>query len=131
MLDRDATQKKGAGDRGAAGVAPCLAALAIVGGSMLASPRSNAVAAEPKRPNIILIFSDDHAYQAISSYGFGLNQTPNIDRLSTSGMRFTRCLTTNSLCGPSRATVLTGKYSHLNGFYHNTCTSNSISSART
>ena len=72
-----------------------------------------------KRPNILFIFSDDHAYQAISAYGFGLNQTPNIDRLAKEGMRFDRCLTTYSLCGPSRACVLTGKYSHLNGFYNN------------
>src|SRR5258708_5746051 len=73
-----------------------------------------------QRPNIVFIFSDDHAYQAVSAYGFGLNQTPNIDRIGAGGMRFDRCLVTNSLCGPSRATVLTGKYSHLNGFYNNT-----------
>ena len=71
------------------------------------------------RPNIVFIFSDDHAYQAISAYGHGLNQTPNIDRIAREGMRFDRCLTTYSLCGPSRACVLTGKYSHLNGFYNN------------
>jgi arylsulfatase A-like enzyme len=72
-----------------------------------------------KRPNIVFIFSDDHAYQAVSAYGHGLNKTPNIDRLAAEGMRFDRCLTTYSLCGPSRACVLTGKYSHLNGFYNN------------
>ena len=77
-------------------------------------------AADPKRPNIVFIFSDDHAYQAVSAYGYGLNQTPNIDRLAKEGMRFDRCLVPNSICGPSRATVLTGKYSHLNGFYNNT-----------
>jgi len=71
------------------------------------------------RPNIVFIFSDDHAYQAVSAYGFGLNKTPNIDRIGAEGMRFERCLVTNSLCGPSRATVLTGKYSHLNHFYNN------------
>lgn len=71
------------------------------------------------RPNILFIFSDDHAYQAISAYGTGLNQTPNIDRLAKEGIRFDRCLTTYSLCGPSRACVLTGKYSHLNGFFNN------------
>ena len=49
-----------------------------------------------------------------------MNQTPNIDRLGKEGMRFDRCLVPNSICGPSRATVLTGKYSHLNGFYNNT-----------
>ena len=77
-------------------------------------------AAEAKRPNIVFIFSDDHAYQAISAYGSKLNKTPNIDRLAKEGMRFDRCLVTNSICGPSRATVLTGKYSHMNGFYNNT-----------
>ncbi len=76
----------------------------------------------PKRPNIVLIFSDDHAFQAISAYNhpLRLNQTPNIDRIARQGVRFDRCLVTNSICGPSRAAVLTGKYSHLNGFYNNT-----------
>jgi arylsulfatase A-like enzyme len=46
--------------------------------------------------------------------------TPNIDRLASEGIRFDRCLVPNSICGPSRATVLTGKYSHSNGFYDNT-----------
>jgi arylsulfatase A-like enzyme len=80
------------------------------------------VAAETGRPNILFIFSDDHAYQAISAYGDPrrLVATPNIDRLAAEGMRFDRCLVTNSICGPSRATVLTGKYSHANGFYNNT-----------
>jgi arylsulfatase A-like enzyme len=72
------------------------------------------------RPNIVFIFSDDHAYQAVSAYGYKLNHTPNIDRIAREGMRFDRCLVTNSLCGPSRACILTGKYSHLNGFYNNT-----------
>ncbi len=82
--------------------------------------RPGAAAEQPaKRPNILLIFSDDHAYQAIGAYNFGLNKTPNIDRLASEGMRFDRCLTTYSLCGPARACVLTGKYSHLNGFFNN------------
>jgi arylsulfatase A-like enzyme len=71
------------------------------------------------RPNILFILCDDHGYQAISAYGSGLNQTPNIDRIAKEGMRFDRCLTTYSLCGPARACILTGKYSHLNGFYNN------------
>ena len=76
----------------------------------------------PKRPNIVFVFSDDHAYQAVSAYGhpLKLNRTPNIDRLAAGGTRFDRCLVPNSICGPSRATVLTGKYSHANGFYNNT-----------
>jgi arylsulfatase A-like enzyme len=77
-------------------------------------------AAEPNRPNIVFILSDDHAYQAISAYGSKLNRTPNIDRLAKEGVRFDRCLVPNSICGPSRATILTGKHSHLNGFYNNT-----------
>ena len=78
-------------------------------------------AADAKRPNIVFIFSDDHAYQAISAYGDPrkLIETPNIDRIGKEGMRLDRCLVTNSICGPSRATVLTGKYSHKNGFYNN------------
>ena len=78
-------------------------------------------AADAKHPNIVFIFSDDHAYQAISAYGDPrkLIETPNIDRLAKEGMRLDRCLVTNSICGPSRATVLTGKYSHKNGFYNN------------
>lgn len=79
-------------------------------------------AAEAKRPNIVFIFSDDHGYQAVSAYNDPrhLNVTPNIDRIAREGMRFDRCLVPNSICGPSRATVLTGKYSHANGFYNNT-----------
>jgi arylsulfatase A-like enzyme len=76
----------------------------------------------PQRPNIIYIMSDDHAYQAISSYGGLLKDlapTPNIDRIAREGMRFNRCLVTNSISGPCRAVVLTGKYSHLNGFIRN------------
>ncbi len=82
-----------------------------------------ALAAEPvKRPNIVFLFSDDHAYQAVSAYGhpLKLNATPNIDRIAKDGVRFDRCLIPNSICGPSRACVLTGKYSHANGFYDNT-----------
>ena len=71
------------------------------------------------RPNIIYIMSDDHAYQAISAYGYGLNHTPNIDQLAEQGMMFTRAFVTNSICGPSRAVMLTGKFSHVNGFMDN------------
>lgn len=78
-------------------------------------------AAPANRPNIVFIFSDDHAWQAVSAYNHALklNQTPNIDRLAKEGMLFERCLVPNSICGPSRATVLTGTYNHINGFYHN------------
>jgi len=69
----------------------------------------------PKRPNIIFIMSDDHAYQAISAYDDRLLETPNIDRIAKMGMLFTNASVTNSICAPSRATILTGKHSHLNG----------------
>lgn len=69
-----------------------------------------------KRPNIIFIFSDDHAYQTISAYGSKLVKTPNIDRIARQGAIFRNALVTNSICGPSRATLLTGKYSHINGY---------------
>jgi len=70
-------------------------------------------------PNILFIFTDDHAAHAISAYGSRINQTPNIDRIAAEGIRFDRCLVTNSLCAPSRAVILTGKLSHLNGIYTN------------
>lgn len=69
----------------------------------------------PKQPNIIFIMSDDHAYQAISAYDNRLLETPNIDRIAKMGMLFTNASVTNSICAPSRATILTGKHSHLNG----------------
>ena len=69
----------------------------------------------PARPNILFIMSDDHAAHAISAYGSAINQTPNIDRIATGGMRLDNCFCTNSICSPSRATILTGLYSHLNG----------------
>ncbi|MGG1519714.1 sulfatase [Paenibacillus oryzisoli] len=68
-----------------------------------------------KRPNIIYIMSDDHAAHAISAYGSRINKTPNIDRIAEEGMRFDNCFCTNSICAPSRAVILTGKYNHLCG----------------
>ena len=78
-------------------------------------------AAEKQSPNILFIFADDHTTQALSAYGHPLRlvETPNMDRLAKEGMLFQRCLVPNSICGPSRAVILTGKYSHLNGFYRN------------
>ena len=87
--------------------------------ALLALVAVGSAATAADRPNILFIFSDDHAYQAVSAYGSGLNETPNIDRLATEGVRFDRCYVTNSLCGPSRACILTGKYSHKNGFCTN------------
>jgi arylsulfatase A-like enzyme len=76
----------------------------------------------PERPNIIFIYSDDHAYQAISGYGGRLGKvapTPNIDRIINEGMRFDRSYVANSICAPARACILTGKHSHLNGVTDN------------
>ena len=68
-----------------------------------------------QRPNIVFIMSDDHAYQAISAYDDRLIQTPNIDRIAKEGILFTNATVTNSICAPSRAVILTGKHSHING----------------
>lgn len=67
------------------------------------------------KPNILFIMSDDHAYQAISAYSNHLTETPNIDRIAKGGMLFSNACVTNSICAPSRAVILTGKHSHLNG----------------
>lgn len=71
------------------------------------------------RPNILFIFSDDHASRAISAYGSSLNHTPNLDRLAKEGLLFRNSFCANSICGPSRACILTGKHSHMNGFLRN------------
>jgi arylsulfatase A-like enzyme len=113
----DQVQSRGRGASWKEFSAVILAVLGVCG------ERTGRVAAAVEhRPNIVFIFSDDHAYQAISAYGDPrrLIETPQIDRLAREGMRFDRCLVPNSICGPSRATVLTGKYSHANGFYNNT-----------
>jgi arylsulfatase A-like enzyme len=68
-----------------------------------------------RQPNIVMVVTDDHAAHAISAYGTDLMKTPNIDRLATEGMRFEACYCTNALCAPSRASILTGTYSHVNG----------------
>ncbi|MEO5591450.1 MAG: sulfatase [Chitinophagaceae bacterium] len=93
----------------------------VVFNLLLWSPASfcQPVSVAKKRPNIIFILSDDHAYQAISAYGFGLNKTPNIDLIAKEGILFKRAFVTNSLCAPSRAAILTGKYGHLNGITGN------------
>ena len=67
------------------------------------------------RPNILFIFTDDHASHAIGAYGSVINETPNLDRLADEGMLFRNAFVTNSICAPSRATVLTGQFGHLNG----------------
>ncbi len=78
---------------------------------------SSSLVAAP--PNILFIFTDDHACQSIGAYGSKINQTPNIDRIAREGAVFLNSFCANSICGPSRACVLTGKHSHKNGFYSN------------
>lgn len=68
-----------------------------------------------RRPNIIMILTDDHASHAVGAYGSVVNQTPRIDEIAESGARLENCFCTNSICSPSRATILTGTYSHING----------------
>jgi len=96
-----------------------LSLVALAAFTWLAPPAHAAEQAEAKKPNILFIMSDDHAFQAISAYPGAINKTPNIDRIAKEGMRFDHCYVTNSICGPARAVILTGKYSHLNGFYDN------------
>ncbi|MGB1817006.1 MAG: sulfatase-like hydrolase/transferase, partial [Rubripirellula sp.] len=72
-----------------------------------------------KQPNILFVFSDDHAPQAIGAYGSKINDTPNLDRIAREGAIFQNSFCANSICGPSRACILTGKHSHKNGFLRN------------
>lgn len=89
--------------------------------SSLALPgcKAKGPAKKATSPNILFIMSDDHASHAMSCYGSRINTTPHIDRIAREGMRFDNCFCTNSICAPSRAVILTGKYSHLNGVRDN------------
>lgn len=80
---------------------------------------AGALTGQASQPNILFIFSDDHALQAMGAYGSTINQTPHLDRLAREGMVFHHSFCANSICGPSRASVLTGKHSHINGFRRN------------
>ena len=75
-----------------------------------------------QRPNIVFMMTDDHASHAMSCYGSKINKTPNLDRMANEGMLFKNCFCTNSICAPSRAVILTGKYSHINGKIDNSGT---------
>ncbi|HZX03536.1 sulfatase-like hydrolase/transferase, partial [Kribbella sp.] len=66
-------------------------------------------------PNIVFVMSDDHAAHAISAYGSKVNSTPHLDRIARDGVRMDATYCTNSICSPSRASILTGTYSHVNG----------------
>lgn len=93
-----------------------LSFLLSISSALLGSVSAQAAAAPARsRPNILFIMTDDHAAHAISAYGSRVNQTPNLDRLAREGMRFDHCFAVNSICTPSRATILTGTYSHRNG----------------
>ncbi len=98
------------------------AAAAVIPSSGCRSGYYRRSSEETKQPNIIFIMADDHASQAVSCYGSRINQTPNIDRLAKEGILFTNCFCTNSICAPSRAVILTGKYSHINGVINNKVT---------
>ncbi len=80
---------------------------------------SSCAPSDAPRPNILFIMTDDHASQAISAYGSRINKTPHIDRLASEGVRFENCFATNAICAPSRASILTGTYSHVNGVIDN------------
>jgi len=84
-----------------------------------AGTRFPLLGAPPRRPNIVFIMTDDHTTQAMSCYGGRLNRTPAMDRIAGEGVRFDGCFCTNGICAPSRAVILTGKYSHLNGLHDN------------
>lgn len=90
-------------------------------GLLLLTPalRLDAAEAKPTQPNILFIFSDDHAERLIGAYDGSINKTPNIDRIAHEGALFTRSFNTNSICCPSRASILTGKHSHANGVLGN------------
>lgn len=93
----------------------CVRACWIAGLWLVLIASASGLVSADDRPNILFIFSDDHAEHAISAYGSKVNQTPHLDRLANEGARFTNSFVTNSICTPSRATLLTGQYSHLNG----------------
>lgn len=87
--------------------------------ALLISPVLRAQSQKSDKPNVVIIISDDHAFQAIGAYGSTLMKTPGIDRIAREGAVLNRAYVTNSICGPSRAVLLTGKYSHKNGFKDN------------
>jgi len=87
----------------------------LIVAATLALPSIASAQTTSNRPNIVFIMTDDHAAHAIGAYGSRVNATPNLDRLAREGALFTRVFATNSICTPSRAAILTGQYSHLNG----------------
>ena len=99
---------------------PALGTLALASLTACAGADKKAEATAPEKPmNILFIMCDDHSYQTISAYDQRYIETPNIDRIANEGVRFTNSFVANSISGPSRACMLTGKHSHANGFINN------------
>ena len=94
-------------------ISAAIGAMAMI--SILAAASPALCQTASARPNILYIMADDHAAHAISAYGSRINKTPNLDRIAQEGMRLDNCFCVNSICTPSRACILTGKYSHKNG----------------
>ena len=81
--------------------------------------KSEMISEKIKKPNIVFILSDDHATNAITAYNDrfkGIAETPNIDKIANEGAILTNAFSTNAICGPSRASIITGKYSHINKY---------------
>jgi len=97
------------------GLIPLILIVVVTFSMVTSCMQSGTKQMDATRPNIILIMSDDHAYQAISAYSNHLMETPNIDRIAKDGILFSNACVTNSICAPSRAVIFTGKHSHLNG----------------
>ena len=101
---------------------PLVLTIVLIFVSVFANPAQTQAQVSDDRPNVLFIFSDDHAVNAISSYGgplAGVAPTPNIDRIAREGALFQNSFCANSICGPSRACILSGKHSHINGFMRN------------
>jgi arylsulfatase A-like enzyme len=93
----------------------CCSLAASAAGSVVAAPKTKL----PAKPNIVFIMTDDHSYQTLSAYDRRFIKTPGLDRIANEGVLFTNSFVANSICGPSRACMLTGKHSHANGFRDN------------
>ena len=122
MEDKKRTTKKQSRKISRRDFISSVAALASAGAFSLlpgCSGIGQIITAKRRRPNIVFIMADDHAAHAMSCYGSKINKTPNLDRLAKEGMLFENCFCTNSICAPSRAVILTGKYSHINGVLDN------------
>ena len=101
---------------------PLVLTIVLIFVSVFANPAQTQAQVSDDRPNVLFIFSDDHTVNAISSYGgplAGVAPTPNIDRIAREGALFQNSFCANSICGPSRACILSGKHSHINGFMRN------------